>query len=402
MRSIFPSIGVFPVVCMLAGCGSVIHQTDQVAGDSVLSVDAKQRVIVTAPRPLEYKVTTTTSDAQGKPHDSTQTVSSKYRAFCAEPSPDVFAVLSQAASASGSLQKEPTAASAALQAALTSTESGATIARTQTVNMLRELMYRTCERYLSGALNDEQFPIQAVRDQHLMVSILAIEQLTGVVTPRTVALTGTSSGNAGQPTSEAIVRLDDAWKGKQSAEANKGTAQSKFDELEGADPKCSKLLKDVQNNNSPAAGTPEAKKLQDCNDAQSKLTQAEKERQAAADRYDALKTALAKGGAAAVASSGQASIGSDATSKLDAQTIQTIAQTVDKIVAENFQQDEFLLFCIRVMKDTSGGLGSNCLDYVSSRVKEKSVAAVERSRATEERAKALELRIQKLDKQLSK
>ena len=62
-------------------------------------------------------------------------------------------------------------------------QSGATIERTQTVNLLRESLYRTCERYLSGAISKPTLIVQAARDQRAMVTVLAIEQLTRAIRP---------------------------------------------------------------------------------------------------------------------------------------------------------------------------------------------------------------------------
>src|SRR4051794_30462267 len=64
---------------------------------------------------------------------------------CAEPSPDVFAVIAQSLSTGGTFSKSanPASLAAAFNVAFGSAEQGSTIPRTQTVNMLRELMYRT-------------------------------------------------------------------------------------------------------------------------------------------------------------------------------------------------------------------------------------------------------------------
>ena len=110
----------------------------------------------------------------------------KYR-MCAEPAPDVFSIYALAATAQGNIETNPVAGGAPGQTraggnfALSSSETASTIERTQTINLMRESMYRTCERYLSGAISAETMQIQAARDQRAMVAILAIEQLTGIV-----------------------------------------------------------------------------------------------------------------------------------------------------------------------------------------------------------------------------
>ena len=105
-----------------------IHRTHTLAAESteVLTVDAKQRHLVTR-------------------------LSNKHLRYCAEAAPDAFSAYAASLGADLALDGKSNNAKAALAAA----ETAATIERTQTVNVLRELMYRTCERYLSGALNRE-------------------------------------------------------------------------------------------------------------------------------------------------------------------------------------------------------------------------------------------------------
>ena len=76
-------------------------------GAQVITVDAKQRSLLTALRLL---------DAAGKPNGTA------VRAFCAEPSPDVFSVVAQSLSAGGSFGKsaDPTSIQAALNLAFSS------------------------------------------------------------------------------------------------------------------------------------------------------------------------------------------------------------------------------------------------------------------------------------------
>jgi hypothetical protein len=51
------------------------------------------------------------------------------------------------------------------------------IERLQAIRMLRESLYRTCERYLSGAIDRASLAIQAERDFRALTAILAIEAL---------------------------------------------------------------------------------------------------------------------------------------------------------------------------------------------------------------------------------
>jgi len=266
------------VALVLGGCANYIHEVDKVSGAQVISLDAKQRAVLTSERP-DTRVVRRADGTREKEFVAT------YRVFCTEPSPDVFSVLSQALSASGSLGRDAASANAAVQAAFGSTETGSTIPRTQTINMLRELMYRTCERYISGALDELQFPVQAVRDQHLMVSILAIEQLTGVVTPPTVMLTGTANASGAAP--------------------GGGTA--------------------------PGTGAPPGS------------------------------------GPASASANGSANV--VAGQKPDPQSVAEVARAVTEIVNQNFGQDEFELFCIRVMNQNADKpVVDTCRDYIKTAV----------------------------------
>jgi len=109
----------------LGGCSAnhhSIYRHQAMDTPSLTAVDAKQRVILAA--------------------EPSASASVKTPRFCAEPSPDVFAVIAQALSAGGSLGQsaDPKSLQLAMNAAFSSSEQGATIPRTQTINMLRELI----------------------------------------------------------------------------------------------------------------------------------------------------------------------------------------------------------------------------------------------------------------------
>lgn len=147
-------VSVLATAGLLAGCaeGNSIYHSRALSptGDRIVTIDAKQRNVLV------------TRDAEGA-----------WR-MCAEAAPDVFSALS----ASASLGVDVTTRSGRAAAAIA--EAAGTVERTQTVNLLRESMYRTCERYLDGAIGRAQLVVQAARDQRAMVKILAIEQLTRV------------------------------------------------------------------------------------------------------------------------------------------------------------------------------------------------------------------------------
>jgi hypothetical protein len=80
-------------------------------------------------------------------------------------------------------------------------------------------MYRLCEGYQGGALSADQFNRLQRRYQNMMLGLLAIEQLTGAVVARPVALgSGGSSATAGEQAAEAAEALAKAKKKREDAE----------------------------------------------------------------------------------------------------------------------------------------------------------------------------------------
>lgn len=150
LRKIVAALGLM----LVGGCAemtSVYHRNSMGAAPSIITVDAKQR-----------HVFMTESTIGGE----------KGLRICAEAAPDVFSALS----ASGGLSLD--AKAQAGRGSLSVTETAASIERTQTVNLLRESLYRTCERYLSNGNSKQTLIVQAARDQRSIVATLAIEQLT--------------------------------------------------------------------------------------------------------------------------------------------------------------------------------------------------------------------------------
>lgn len=95
---------------------------------------------------------------------------------CGEAAPEAFNAISAAVANFGPPVGN-TEAEREARAAMTAAELTGGIERTQTINLLRESMYRTCERYLSGAIDRATFLVQAGRDWRAMIAILAIEEL---------------------------------------------------------------------------------------------------------------------------------------------------------------------------------------------------------------------------------
>jgi hypothetical protein len=126
--------------------------------------------------------------------------------LCAEPSPDALSAYAASFGGSGSAQGY---GSAAVAQALS--ESSASIGlRTQSITLMRDALYRICELYYSGGLNEVAAQQLLARSQDMTIGVLAIEQLTGAVAAQPVGLTGKSSANALAAATDAAEQLENA------------------------------------------------------------------------------------------------------------------------------------------------------------------------------------------------
>lgn len=160
---------------LLVGCGNLQRQsrTFETTGTNGITIDASQRAL--------YSVT--------KQYPG----GARWQAFCAEPSPDALSALAS------SFGLDASVASKAIGLAINNQDSTASIGlRTQTIQLLRDAMYRLCEGYASGALDSTGFTRMQRRYQHIMLALLAIEQLTGPVVAQQMALTGSSGAALGK------------------------------------------------------------------------------------------------------------------------------------------------------------------------------------------------------------
>ena len=117
---------------------------------------------------------------------------------CAEPSPDALQVLSMA------LAAEVTEPQSGVTGRLAGSSSEGALSiglRTQTIQLLRDGMYRLCESYFNRAMNGPSFKAAHLRYQDAMVALLAIEQLTGAVRPQfgSIGSQGNATVNVGAP-----------------------------------------------------------------------------------------------------------------------------------------------------------------------------------------------------------
>lgn len=112
--------------------------------------------------------------------------------FCAEPSPDALAAYAASLGIGASV---PGTGAASLAAAQQSSAASIGL-RTQSIQLMRDALYRMCEAMNSGHMQKIEVAAFLRRSQDLTAVVLAIEQLTGAVTANQVILSGNSAADA--------------------------------------------------------------------------------------------------------------------------------------------------------------------------------------------------------------
>ena len=201
----FSRIAVLASLFIAYGCDANFYSVyrDFRTHDHSVLIDAKQRMIAINEGQSE--------DSKGAPIPKTF--------VCAEPSPDALSAMSGAVSTSASYQQ----VSAQLAASISEVASSIGL-RTQTIQLLRDGMYRICEGYMNGALSEEDFLKTQRRYQIMTAGLMAIESLTGVVTPKQVILRGESQASTGKNIMEAEQNLKDSKENLKAAESEEGQA----------------------------------------------------------------------------------------------------------------------------------------------------------------------------------
>jgi hypothetical protein len=344
---------------------------------AAISVDAKQRLLLTQ-QGVKETVEEFSGNAATPEVKNKKTTVEKMRRFCAEASPDVFSVLSQSGSGSVNVGQaaDPATLNVALQAAFTSAETGSTISRTQTVNMLKEMMYRTCERFLNGQIGELEYPVIAARDQRIMTSILAIEQLTGIITPRPIAISASSEASTGDSASAAITAIDAAH----TAIGQKGdvyeSLQKEFAELENANPSCTSLVAMPAG----AVAVADKEKLNLCKSKKTAVDEAKKGFDDAKKHYETIAGLAGKPGQSQAKTSGTV-VSSPAATTIDKEielarldAVQNVSGAVQNIVAKSFNRDdETAFFCYRILelsgsKQFDQSIKSKCTEFIATKL----------------------------------
>lgn len=201
-------ITVVMLMALLPACAwfNTYHKKKEVSSHGYTAVDAKQRFLLYGSRPGED------GEAGSSP------------IYCAEPSPDALSAFASALDLSAQNKK---AVLATVKSAMT--ESAATIGiRTQSIQLLRDAMFRNCEAYMSGAIDSGQFDRLQRSYQKSMVTLVAIEQLARAVAPGQVTINSAASRTSAQNIVELKKLLDTATEGLAKSEKKLSEAQTAF------------------------------------------------------------------------------------------------------------------------------------------------------------------------------
>lgn len=264
---------------------------------------------------------------------------------CAEPSPDALTVIGVSGGLAG--QVSTAERQAAANAAFGLSESGAFVGlRTQSIQLLRDAMYRACEGLASGKLSDMDYRSLHRRYQATMLALLAIEQVTQpVVAGQAMLLNSTSAGGEDRNDAE-LEKAQTALESKKSARL---TAEQELDEARTAHRRADEALAAEKGKEADKQDAAELARLK--GDLEDKAnTVRDKERRLSEARKDESEARLAvitQRGKAQASTAGRGELGSSRGVPYAAAT-QHVAQAVLGIVDEAY--DTF--------KDES------CMDFV--------------------------------------
>lgn len=376
----------------MSGCASLTHYKSDL-GDPKLgvSVDIKQRMVLrnTPLQPPSGAASATSTTSDGKKEEV-------WPRICAEPSPDAISALGGTLGA-GLLMSDTKKA----QITATIAESSAYVGlRTQSIQLMRDAMYRACEAYMSGAIAPDDYIFFQRRFQAQVVGLLAIEQLTSplVAPPVTVHTTANiaQGGNldaaadrvttAQRQLSESTTALVDAKKQLNAAQLKVNTlaADAKMaDEKDDADsstekPEANAALIDAQlarddHEQAVALAQQEVKLRKDT------LSIAQ-------DAYQSTKDQVR------ASSSGDAQVPARITARhaMNPTALATVAGTVKYIVDKvlNGAFDDQLDICLRKVLNSVDDTKINALSKVCIAIASKSIDTIKAHETAETEPKA--------------
>jgi hypothetical protein len=182
----------------LMGCSSYIFRTFDVDSGENLSIDARQRVVLV-------------THQGGKTRDRT--------VVCAEPSPDVLTAQAASGSVSGAATLPAAEQGGTGQSSFSgsiagaSSEAAAIAMRSQTIQLLRDGLFRACEAYMNGGIDQHQYNVVLLNIHKLMITLLGVDAIGGMPTTPAVTLgvagkaddrAANESPAAGQPDTKSV------------------------------------------------------------------------------------------------------------------------------------------------------------------------------------------------------
>lgn len=327
---------------------------------------------------------------------------------CAEPSPDALSAFASSLSAGVSV----TGQGAGSGAQALSEAAGSIGLRTQSITLMRDALYRVCEAYYNGALTRPQVMALMARSQDLTAAVVSVEQLTGAIVAKQVALGGAADAAASAATLSNAKSLAAARELKAKFEKEAADLTIERDHAVAArDGKKS----EISALDAPIAAETDATKQQQLIDQQNGLkeelppletavTDAEtrlKLKQKQVEDIDtAIKTMEAQQDSAATsaiagASSNAALSGGSTVTRLDKETAEAISNAVvaitTSVVNKNYGSTECMAILTSDLDLGEGGPATKlaCLDAIVAGANAQAALTQAQAREAEGRALAL-------------
>jgi hypothetical protein len=321
----------YVAAALLAGCGSTysLNTFEPMAGGPKTAfVDIKQRAIVSGTPPGKDANTNTSGRV----------------VMCAEPSPDALSSLASEFALDAKYKDS-------LQASLGFSQQEAASfvgLRTQTIQLLRDGMYRLCESYLSGALTEADYSWLMRRYQRNMVALLTIEQLTRVAQAPTVAQASQGMASASRTATAIQGDLEEIDKTRtRLADEKKKISAEKADVDK---------LPDTDATKTPALA-----------DIQTRLDN----NQTATTRADEIRTALLEGlkNAKGLLTSGSTTIQVISNQETRPTLSSDVVAAIQKITISVIGQDDLATLCFQVLAGERGVKEKNPGGYTELQTK---------------------------------
>ena len=161
----------------LSGCSYLepSWDYDESMSDDLVIMNAERRVIFFSDKGVPHGGENTNLQNKASGHEQRQR-GFRPKVICAEPSPDVVSQLALSGGLNALTQTgNSTEANLAIAAAVSRLSN-----RTQTIQLLRDGLYRACEAYFNGVLEEEDYKSIIKGYDELLITLVAIEGLSSM------------------------------------------------------------------------------------------------------------------------------------------------------------------------------------------------------------------------------